>query len=153
MLASNIKILCETRGLRHSDLARMAKISRQAVSLWFKKDKSKNHSSIRLDHIYNLSKALGVKIDDLMLPAIDVNELEVTLLWDNLYPTVVELVNAAIKGEDRALARMVQVYGLLSSTKLYGKKVINNFTRFQKYIHPVRREETIRIWQIIKNQN
>jgi hypothetical protein len=80
-----------------------------------------------------------------------VGELESSLLWDHQWPGVVELVAAALAGEERALARMVQVVGLMVSAKLLGSRVIDRFHRYKKHIHPVRREECERIWKIIQN--
>lgn len=150
MFLSNIRLLCQLRGLKQSDLARMAGISRQAVSLWFQKGR-KGGVPVRSDHLVRLCRALEVGIDDLMTPLPDMSDLEASLLWDRLYPEISALVAAVLDGEPRALARLVQVHGLLVSARLFGLKVIRNFHRYKKYIHPIRREQCEQVWKTIKN--
>lgn len=150
MFLSNIRLLCQLRGLTQSDLARKAGISRQAVSLWFSKGRE-GGVPVRSDHLVRLCQALEIGIDDLMTPLPDTGDLEASLLWDRLYPDVFALVAAASDGEPRALARLVQVYGLLVSSRLFGRQVLGSFHRYKRYIHPTRREQCEQVWKTIKN--
>lgn len=150
MFLSNIRMLCQLRGLKQSDLARMAGISRQAVSLWFKKGR-KGGVPVRSDHLVRLCQALEIGIEDLMTPLPGTSDLDASLLWDRLYPNVFALVAAGLDGEPRALARLVQVHGLLVSARLFGRKVIGSFHRYKQYIHPTRREQCEQVWKTIKN--
>jgi transcriptional regulator with XRE-family HTH domain len=147
---SNIKLLCRLRGLRQSDLARKAGITRQAVSLWFRKGR-RGEVPVRSDHLVRLCQALEIGIDDLMTPLPESDDLEASLLWDRLYPDVFALVAAASSGEPRALARLVQVHGLLVTARLFGRRVIGDFHRYKRYIHPTRREQCEQVCKTIKN--
>jgi hypothetical protein len=126
----------------------MAGVSRQAVSLWFLKGRD-GSLPVRSDHLVKLCRKLGIGLDDLVTPLPDAEKLETSLLWDRLYPNVPALIAAAADGEHRALARLVQVHGVLVSTKLFGRKVIEDFHRYKRYIHPARREESERVWKTI----
>lgn len=150
MFLRNLKMLCQLRGLGQSDLAKMAGVSRQAVSLWFQKGR-KGGVPVRSDHLVRLCRALEIGIDDLMAPLPDTSDLEASLLWDRLYPDVLALMAAASDGEPRALARLVQVHGLLISARLFGRKVIGDFHRYKRYIHPTRRGQCEQVCKTIKN--
>lgn len=86
-----------------------------------------------------------------MTPLPDTSDLEASLLWDRLYPNVPALLAAASSGEARALARLVQVHGLLVTARLFGRQVIGGFHRYKRYIHPTRREQCEQVWKNIKN--
>ena len=150
MFLNNIKVLCRLRGIRQSDLARKAGITRQAVSLWFRKGR-RGEVPVRSDHLVRLCRALEIGIDDLMAPLPETGDLEASLLWDRLYPDVFALVAAASDGEPRALARLVQVHGLLVTARLFGRQVIKGFQHYKKHIHPTRREQCEQVWKTIKS--
>ncbi len=150
MFLGNIRLLCRLRGLRQSDLARKAGITRQAVSLWFRKGR-RGEVPVRSDHLVRLCQALEIGIDDLMTPLPETGDMEASLLWDRLYPDVFALVAAASGGEPRALARLVQVHGLLVTARLFGRRVIGDFHRYKRYIHPTRREQCEQVCKTIKN--
>lgn len=151
MFLRNLRVLCQLRGLKQSDLARMAGVSRQAVSLWFRKG-HEGGVPVRSEHLVRLCLALDMGIDDLMTPLPDTGDLEASLLWDRLYPNAFALVAAASDGEPRALARLVQVHGLLVSARLFGRKVTKDFHRYKRYIHPTRRGECEQVWKTIENR-
>ena len=150
MFLNNLRVLCQLRGLRQSDLARMAGISRQAVSLWFQKGRE-GSVPVRAEHLVRLCRALGLSVDDLMVPLPETGDLEASLLWDRLYPNVFALIAAAADGEGRALARVVQVHGMLVAARLFGRKVTRDFQRYKRYIHPTRRGECEQVWKTISN--
>lgn len=148
MFVDNLRILCRRRGIGQSDLARMAGVSRQAVSLWFQKGRD-GSVPVRSEHLVRLCRELGIGLDDLVAPLPEAGEMETSLLWDRLYPDVPALIAAAADGEPRALARVVQIHGVLVSTRLFGRKVLDDFHRYKRYIHPARRRECERVWKTI----
>jgi len=151
---TTVKALARAKGMNQSDIARAAGVSRQRVSQWFKSNGSPREVNLRSDHLRDLAQELEVRIDDLLkpLPVIgepDINRLETTnLLWDRLYPDLVEFAIDAGKLREKALARLVQVYGLFASAKMLGEKVWKKFPKYKKHIQPTLRKELEVIWSL-----
>jgi transcriptional regulator with XRE-family HTH domain len=149
---STLRVTAKLRDLSQSDLARAAGVSRQAVSGWMtgKKD-------LRVSNLQKLSRTLGLSIDQLIepLPVLDeihvVNKLQTALLWDRLFPELEDFVIALVKGDLRAIARLVEVYGLYSAAATVGSVVWKNFSRYCRFIHPVRRQQLEILWKIHTN--
>lgn len=150
MYRTTLEVLCKLRGLSQADLSRMAGVSRQAVSLWFKSKEPK--LNVQSKHLENLSKALEIKIDSLLDPLPFLN-LNTWLLWDRLYPSVEDFGVALVKGELRALARLVESYGLFKSANLMGKIIWKKFLNYKKFIPPVRRKQCETLCRILQNHN
>lgn len=142
-------------GLSQSDLARLAGVSRQAVSKWLKP----GNKGLRLSTLQNLSLRLGMSVDLLIRPieydlkrgssfSEAVQSLESQFLWDRLYPSLEAFVGAIACSQKRAIARLVEEVGLLAAKKIAGKQVIERFLQYQKYIKPERRKEIFFIWKI-----
>ncbi|MCC6954411.1 MAG: helix-turn-helix domain-containing protein [Deltaproteobacteria bacterium] len=151
-----IKLLLALRGLTQSDLARLAGVSRQAVSLWFKSDQSNGQINCSLSVLKNLSAGLSVPIsmlleqDDIVSPR-ERKQLEAEYLWDRLYPSLEEFAIAIVRSEPSALARLVQIVGLFDAAKIAGKNVWKRFPRFKSRIHPKRAEQCEIVWSLQKN--
>ncbi len=150
MLAENLELIAQVKGLRQSDLARAAGVSRQAVSLWMKQ-RGPDGISARVPNMIRLAGNLGIEVQDLVVPLPDLAEHEASLIWDGLYPSVPSLVVACLRGEGRALARMVQVHGLLVTTKLFGRKSLTSFPDYKRHMHPVRRKQSEQVWKILSS--
>ena len=146
-----LQIILKLRGLSQSDLARMAQVSRQAASLWFKKEVNIN---IQSSHLSKLAKALNLKIDDLCdpLPLLEETsqkkELEVSLIWDHLYPSLQDFVIALVQKKPRALSRLVETYGLFQSEKIIGKMVWTKFHEYKKNLPPIKRKQCEQLWNL-----
>ncbi len=152
VIAQGLLSLQTLRSLNQSDLARLAGVSRQAVSLWFK-DAGAGRIKMSADHLLSLCRGLGISAEDLAadFPALDPGQrtrLEATLLWDRLYPTLEDLGIAACAGEPQALGRLVETYGLYASAGMLGPAVWERFTDYRGYIHPARRPGLERIWRL-----
>lgn len=158
---TTLKVIAKMRGLSQSDLAKMAGLSRQAVSLWFKKTKNQRQVEINLQtkHLQKLSQSLHIRIDDLMnvLPCLDdlsyMESCQTSLLWDHLYPSVEDFVISLVRHEPRAMGRLVEIFGLFQAEKLIGNSVWKNFHKYKKHIHPIRRKECEHLWNLQKNLN
>ncbi len=70
-------------------------------------------------------------------------------LWDFLYPDVQQFVQAMFAGDLRAVARLVEVNGLLTAKKILGELVLEKFHEYKKFIPPVRRREMETLWGIL----
>ncbi|MBI2026985.1 MAG: helix-turn-helix transcriptional regulator [Deltaproteobacteria bacterium] len=155
MNVQTLTIICKLKHLSQSDISRMAGVSRQAVSLWFKPPQMTN---IKSNHLESLSRALDVSADSLLKPvAHDKNSqawkrMNVLLLWDKLYPSLEDFVIALIRSENRALARLVETYGLYTAHNLIGSIVWNKFQKYKKYLPKVRQHQCEQLWNLHKSQ-
>lgn len=151
MSTQSLQAICKLRNLSQSDLARMAGVSRQAVSLWLKAP-SGSELVMRTSHLRQLAGSLELRADELLqpLPILDDPEasrrLEASLLWDRLYPTLLDFSVALTRGQPPALARLVQVFGMYKGAKIAGRKIWERFPDYKRYIRPVRREQLEGIW-------
>ncbi len=151
--AETITVLAKARNLSQSDLARMAGVSRQAVSLWLR---ASGEINVQFKHLSRLTRALGVGFEELdtPLPCSDPGEresLRAGLLWDRLYPDIEDLAQAALDGEPKAMGRLIEVYGLYRTAAMLGPMVWAEFERAKRFIHPARRAELEGIWRLKKS--
>ena len=132
----------KAKGWSQAELARRVGVSRQAVSQWLSGSGS---AGMRASHLMKVSEALAVPIQDLTrpLPCFDESHdrLMATLLWDWIYPDLDDLAIAVGRWEPRAVARLVEVYGLYASARIIGQGVWRRFPSFSQFIHPVRRRQ------------
>lgn len=151
-----LQLISRTRGLSQSDLARMSGVSRQAVSLWFKHP-DRSGANLRSGTFWNLCRGLHVRMEELMepLPCTEPatrETLSASLLWDRLYPDLEDFAIALARLEGKALARLVQTYGLFASEKIAGPAVWDRFPEYRSLILPVRRDELERVWESCRNR-
>jgi transcriptional regulator with XRE-family HTH domain len=157
MNVTTVKALADSRGLNQSDIARLAGVSRQRVSQWFHSAALGAPVSLRSGNLKALADGLKVSADELLAPLPLLEEPEkaqretVKLLWDRLYPDLVPFAIDVGRGRSRAVARLVQVYGLYAAARMAGKSVWKNFPKYSRYIHPVRRKELEVLWQLRMN--
>ncbi|MBI4351419.1 MAG: helix-turn-helix transcriptional regulator [Elusimicrobia bacterium] len=150
MNINTISIIAGSRAISQSDLARMAGISRQAVSRWFRQGRPE--IDVRASHLQRLSQALGASMDELSLPLPCLESPEqraalgAGLLWDRLYPDAGLFAAALVRGEGRAVARLVEVYGFFLSARMLGRAVWDRFPQYKKYLPPVRRRQLEELW-------
>ena len=143
-------VILKLRNLNKSQIAKMAGVSRQAVSLWTKK----SQIEMRTQNLKKLADSLGVKVDDLIRPLPILHEkssrelYQASLLWDHLYLSLEDFFVALVKGENKALARLVQVYGIFESANICGVIIWKKFNAYKAHLHPVRRTQLERIWNL-----
>ncbi len=154
MKPQSLRTISLLRRKSQSDLARIAGVSKQAVSLWFRSSPDAD-LNVRAPHLRALSRGLQVKAEDLLdsLPVLDDREmtrkLETILLWDHLYSDLAAFAVGLVRGESAALARLVQVYGLYPASNIVPQNMIwDRFQEYKRHIRPVRREQVEKIWQI-----
>ncbi len=156
MYIDTLTVIMKLRKYNQSDISRLAKISRQSVSLWFSSGKS--FQNIRARHLIDLGKALDVSLDELTdrLPVLsDPNkfrELNTEFCWDYLFAGIYDFFIALVKRDYKAIARLVQCRGLYESAYLLGNIIWKDYPKYKKYINPVRQKETSHIWMLHKNQ-
>lgn len=151
MTPVDLASVMSARKLNQSDLARLAGVSRQAVSLWMRQP-MQTPVEMRASHLLNLSRRTGISLDVLTAPwplvgTPEEDALSVELLWDRLYPGLVDFAVALAGNEEKAIARLVQVYGLYRAAVIVGEEAWKGFPRYQRYIQPQRREGLERVWR------
>ena len=137
----------KARSWSQAELARRVGVSRQAVSLWFRGEEA----NLKGRHLLGLARALGVPAEKLSrpLPCFDADtheHLRATLLWDRLYPDLDDFALALDAAEPRALARLVQVYGLFAAEATVGPVAWNAFPDYKRFIHPARCADLEKLW-------
>lgn len=154
--AESLRAASLVRDLNHSDLARAAGVSRQAVSEWFHpKTPGDAPIPVRSRTWENLSRALNLPLEEFSRPLPLTREesapLTTLLLWDGLYPDLVAFAAAVVNEEPPALARLAQTYGLYAAAKAGGAAVWRRFPDYARHLHPNRRAELQRIWDLRSN--
>ena len=150
MYINRLKVLMLKRNFNSVQISKMADISKQAVSLWFKSGNF--FIDLKISHLLRLCKALNVTLQYMVspLPLIENKNSEqrsMTLFcWERLYPSFLEFIIAVIKKEHKAIARLVQIYGLYKASKICGSVIWKDFKEYKKYIHPIKRKECEFIW-------
>jgi transcriptional regulator with XRE-family HTH domain len=148
-----LQTLIIAKGIRPTYLAKKIGVSRQTIYKWLH---SIEYISIKSSLLEKLSKFLQIKIEVLLspLPCTDKktnNELNASLLWDHLYPSIEHLVIAAIKWEPQAIARLVQTYGFITTAKIMGRGSKNalwdRYPFYKKHIHPAKRSALDKVWE------
>lgn len=143
-----LKKLIILRGLKSSALARMACISRAAVSKWFSQGKKKGWINIETKTLLTLAKSLKINPALLLTEPTDISSLETRFLWDHLYPNIETFVKALSERRLIAIARLVQVFGFRQSINVIGKKAVQSFAKYKKYLKPIRRKQLEIIWPL-----
>jgi transcriptional regulator with XRE-family HTH domain len=147
---ATLKTLARVQQLSQSEIARRTGISRQAVSAWFRS--SDAEFDVRSTHLKQLAQGLGVPAETLLaeLPGLTPSErqdLETELLWDHLYADLDSFLLDLIKEDVRALARLVETFGLYHSEKLVGTSVWTRFPEYKRFIAPARRRGLENLWR------
>ncbi len=158
MHIQTLKAVATIRKLNQSDLARAAGVSRQRISQWLHDASADGFVNVQTKHLMSIATALDILPGILLRPLpllCDDQRLRgetARLLWDKLYPDLTSLLVAALERQPQALARLVQVYGLFASAKLFGGRVWRDFDKYKPFIHPIRRKELECLWQYRQSQ-
>lgn len=143
------------RKMNQSELSRRSGITRQAVSKWFTAQKFNPEGNTLLKLSETLQVDARVLACDLFsdLGSGEKQDLETLVLWDRLYGSLEYFVAALARFELKAIARYIQVFGILKAEKIFGKRVFQKFDRFAPFIHPVRRKELKALCQTFQELN
>ncbi len=161
MNIATLKVFMDIKKLNASQLAKATGLSRQAISKWFVSAKNSNKRFVNADwtSVLKIANALGVNPDKLAhdpfskLTLQEKKRYETLLLWDHLYDTLENFIVALVKKNKRAIARYVQIFGILNAQKIWGKWIYSEFPNYAKYIHPARRKELELLCQNLKMMN
>lgn len=151
MYIQTVKNIMKSRRLSRAGLARLAGVSRAAVSKWFAHEEERDWINVETKTVFALAEATGVTPDFFFRRRIDLSIYRTSFLWDGLYPDMESFLMAVIEGRPIALARIVQVLGFHRARLIAGRRVIEMFPKFKKHIHPVRRKSLEAVWPLYAN--
>lgn len=140
------------KGLKSSALARMACVSRTAVSKWLSHRRKKEWINIETKTLLTLADSLKIDPAILLTKPIDISPLETRFIWDHLYPNMETFVKALDEERPVAIARLVQILGFQQSINVIGKKAVLSFVKYKKYLKPIRRKQLEIIWPLYSSQ-
>lgn len=150
MYLQMVKNIMFKRQLSQADLARLAGVSRAAVSKWFRS--KGGWANVESQTLLRLANALGVSPSFFLAKREVLAPLETRFLWDHLYPNMESFVQALIQSRLPALARLVQVLGFKEAQAVVGKKAVRWFEKYKKFIKPARRKQLEVLWPLYVSQ-
>ena len=152
-MITTLRSICRAKKLNQSDVARLAGVSRQAVSVWFRTAAASGteRANVQTRHLMALAEGLRLPAQTLLepLPGLTGEERarwRTAFLWDNLYPDLDAFLVGLAHGEDRALARLVGRVGLYRAAKVAGSVVWKRFPVYRRHLHPTRRSGLEGLW-------
>ncbi|MFH1810571.1 MAG: helix-turn-helix transcriptional regulator [Pseudomonadota bacterium] len=155
MNQGTLRTVARARGLNQSELAKLAGVSRQAVSLWLRNDPDHTDATVdlRSSHLTALADRLGVSLDVLTRPlpglsAAEREHLTAELLWDHSFEDLDAFLVALAREDDRALARLVEKRGLFEAARIAGDCAWKKFASFKKYLPPRKRSALEKLWNL-----
>ncbi len=160
MNVQTLYTLLELKQISAAQLANKAGISRKTLSAWKSKALKSNNPKINVySHIQNqIETALKISpgiLERSLIIHTDKktnDSLTTQLLWDQLYFSIEIFILALLKGHPKAIARLVQVFGIYASYKLLGIVVWKKFPQYKAFIHPAYRKKTEVLWNLEQSQ-
>lgn len=140
-----------SKGLNRADVAKLAGVSRAAVSKWFRQGEETGIVNVETKTIFEMAASLNIEPDIFLKHRENLSAYETEFLWDRLYPDMEHFLKAVTEGRMPALARLVQVLGFHQAGAVAGRKIIGLFNRYKRYIDPVRRRALEAVWQLYAN--
>ncbi|MBI2337495.1 MAG: helix-turn-helix transcriptional regulator [Deltaproteobacteria bacterium] len=146
MYLQTLKNIIVSKKLNQAQIAEGAGVSRAAVSKWFRgKSPLLN---IETKTLFHLAQSFGFSPAELIETVPSLDEFNTLFLWDQLYPSMESFVAALRESRLPALARLVQVLGFHEASFVIGKKVLECFPHYKKFIKPKRRSELETLWPL-----
>ena len=130
----------QKHSINKASLAKMAGVSRAAVTHWFQKPTRNGWINTETFVLMHLAKELQINPEVLLADRPNLTPLQNEFLWDLLYPNMETFLKALADFEYPAVARLVQVVGLHASHQLLGSNVLTKFQHYKLLIKPIRRK-------------
>lgn len=147
MYLQHVINMMNARKLNGAQLAKRCHVSRAAVTKWFAS--TDPFINVETKTARTLAQVLGVPLTQLFEPIAMLSQFHTAFLWDGLYPSMEKFIVAVMHGAPAAMARFVQVAGLLKAESVFGKKIINSFPKYKQHIKPARRKSLETIWPLL----
>ena len=151
MYWQRVKTLMVARGLRPASLARLAGVSRAAVTKWSREGKKTGWVNAEVNTLRRLARGLGITPDVLLQECDHLSAWKTSFLWDRLYPDMEHFLVAVARGELPALARLVDILGFSQAEKVAGRKILTTFLRYKRFLRPPRREALEKLWPLYQH--
>lgn len=148
MYFQQIKNLSYKNNLKKTDWARLAGVSRAAVTQWFHKGQRDGFINLETATVRKIADGCHVSPMLFMTPSADLSKYQTWYLWDYLYPHMEAFVWALAEARLPALARLVQVKGFYQAMQVIGKKAVKLFPQYKRFIKPTRRKELEILWPL-----
>lgn len=151
----NIQVLnniINSKKWSRADLARMAHVSRAAVTKWFHQGEKSGWANVETNTLFQLAASLKIQPGLLLTKPVDWASIQTRFLWDRLYPDMESFLLALERERPQALARLVQVLGFREARQIIGKKAVVQFEKYKKQIKPARRNELEILWPLYNSQ-
>ncbi len=148
MYLQELKNILVREKLRQSDIARLAGVSRAAVTQWYRRVREDGSVNLETKTLRKLAEGLKIPIDRLLRPAPDLAPYKTAFLWDGLYPSMETFIEALTHGRLPAVARLIQEIGFSRSIRVIGRKAVTKFPQYKKFIKPVRRHQLETLWPL-----
>lgn len=145
-----VKNIMKSKGFSRADLARMAGVSRAAVTRWFREGEATGWVNVETGTLMPLAKGLGIEPAELLKERTNLKRYETRFLWDHLYPDMESFIKALREYRNVAMARLVQVMGFRDAKLVAGAAVISRFERYKKFVIPARRRQLEIIWPLYR---
>jgi len=146
MYFQQLKNLLYKNSLTKSDLARLAGVTRAAVTRWFYDGADDGFINLESETIKKIAEGLQISPEVLMTVSEDLSGYQTWYLWDHLYPNMEAFVLALTQLRLPAIARLVQVKGFYQALQVIGKKAVTLFPKYKQLIKPARRKELEILW-------
>lgn len=148
----SLKNISYKKDISRAELARLSHVSRAAVTKWFHQGQKTGWINVETKTLMQLSKSLQIEPQLLLQERANLEEFATCYLWDTLYPNMEAFIHAVAIKSPQAIARLVQVHGFWRSAKIAGKKSVQNFHDYKKYIKPVRKKELEVLWPLYQSK-
>jgi len=152
MYFQNVMNISIKRSLRASELARLAGVSRAAITKWRRSAEKNDWVNVETKTLQNLARGLEVSPAYFLQPRRSLVRYQTHFLWDALYPDMESFVRALVQKRLPAMARLVQIVGFDAAKKIAGKKMIMLFPEYKKFIKPARRQQLENLWPLYLSQ-
>ena len=134
--------------MNKAQIAKLAEISRAAVTKWFSKEKEMDWVNVETKTIIRLAEHLHLSPEIFLQKRINLDRFSHRFLWDRLYPDMESFIKALSEHELPALARLVQILGFKEAEHVIGKSIVPLFQEYKRFIKPIRRKELETLWPL-----
>lgn len=148
MNQQRLKNAMQNKGTNKAGLAKMAGVSRAAITHWFHKPTRNGWINTETFVLMHLAKELKIAPESLLADRPDLTPLHTEFLWDSLYPNMEAFLKALSQFENPAMARLVQIVGLHAAHQILGPQILTKFQNYKAWIKPVRRKGLELIWPL-----
>lgn len=152
MVFQALKNLAHQKSLKQADIARLARVSRAAVTKWFQNGEATGWINVETNTLRHLAKSLGISPHIFLEERENISRYKTLFLWDRLYSNMESFLASAVSGELAAMARLTQVLGFRQAVAIIGPKAVSRFKKYKHFIKPQRRKQLETVWTLYNSK-